>query len=240
MVKKSWGPGGALGRSVMFAAFAAVAVSGTAFASESFPERPITVIVGSSAGGGGDIFARALSDQMGQHLGQPVVVENRPGASGNIGAEYVASGETSGHTILFTFTGHVINPALFRELPFDPVEDFKPIIMLATNTTVVVVPAASNVETFAELVEEARSRPGELNTGTLLGSSQHLAAAAFASAADVEFEIIPYQGNAGALQDLLGARLDFMFNTLQASRFESPGHDRPGARRQPARHTHDI
>lgn len=192
--------------------------AGSAVAQDNYPSRPITLIVGSSPGGGGDTVARAVADKLSPIIGQPIVVDNRPGASGNIAEELVAKANPDGYTILLAYTGHVINPGLFSSLPFDPVNDFKPIIMLATNTTVLLVPANSPVKSVADLVATAKEKPGSLNMGTMLGSSQHLAGELFASMSDIEFEVIPYKGNGVAIQDLLGGRLDFMFNTLEASR----------------------
>src|SRR5690606_23008554 len=133
---------------------------------------------------------RAVADRLSPILGQPVVVDNRPGASGNIAEDLVSKADPDGYTILLAYTGHVINPGLFETLPFDPIEDFKPIIMLATNTTVLLVPANSPAKTVADLVATAKDKPSSLNMGTMLGSSQHLAGELFASMSDIDFEVI--------------------------------------------------
>ncbi len=194
-----------------------IAAASPASAQDSYPSKPVTLIVGSSAGGGGDIVARAVADRIEPLLGQPVIVDNRPGASGNIAAEIVAKSPPDGYQLLLAYTGHVINPALFRSLPFDPITDFTPVTMFATNTTVLIVPAGSPYKTARDLIDTGKADPGSLNFGTMLGTSQHLAAALFGSLSGLEFQTIPYKGNGEAMQDLLGGRLDFMFSTLQAS-----------------------
>lgn len=182
----------------------------------SFPERPIRLLVGSSAGGGGDTVARLVATPLSARLGQPIVVENRPGANGNIAAEALARAPADGYTLLLIFTGHVINPGLFRRLPFDPIRDFAPVTPLATNQTVLVVRANAPYRTLQELIAAAKAAPGKLATGYLQGSTQHLANEMFQRAAGIETLGVPYRGNGPAMTDLLAGTLDYMFYTLAA------------------------
>ena len=147
-------------------------------------------------------------------LGQPVVVENRPGAGGNIGADVVAKAPPDGYTLLLAYTGHVINPGLYAKLPFDTVRDFSPVTMLATNQTVLVVHPSVPAKTVKELIALARAKPGKFTVGSLPGSSQHLAGELFKSMAKLDLLFIPYKGNSQALTGLMSGEVDVMFNTM--------------------------
>ena len=182
---------------------------------QQFPTRPIRLIVGSSAGGGGDGVARIMAAKLMPLLGQQVVVDNRPGAAGNIGAELVARAPADGYTLLFVYTGHVINPALFKKLPFDPVRDFAPVGMIGYNSSALVVNPALPVHSVKELIALARARPGKLTAGAIPGGSQHLATEMLKIQSGVDFLYVPYKGNGPANSDLLAGQLDFMFNSLQ-------------------------
>jgi tripartite-type tricarboxylate transporter receptor subunit TctC len=172
------------------------------------------LIVGSPAGGGGDTVARTVSPAASEMLGQSIVIENRPGSGGNIGADYVAKSAPDGYTLLLAFTGHVINPGLYRKLPFDTLRDFAPITMLATNETVLVVHPSVPARAVKELIAVAKARPGQLTVGALPGSSQHLAGELFKSMAKIDILFVPYKGNAQALTGLLSGEVDVMFNTM--------------------------
>jgi tripartite-type tricarboxylate transporter receptor subunit TctC len=185
-----------------------------AHAQAPFPTKSIRLIVGSSAGGGGDILARTVAQKWTEMIGQQVIIDNRAGAGGNIGADLVAKAPPDGYTLLFAFTGHVINPSLYGKLPFDTVNDFSPITMLATNQTVVTVHPSVPAKNMKELIAVAKARPGKLNIASLPGSSQHLAGELFKSAAGIDIVFIPYKGNGPALNDLLGGQVDVMFNTM--------------------------
>ena len=182
---------------------------------QAFPTRPIRLIVGSSAGGGGDGVARVMAAKMSPLLGQQVVVDNRPGAAGNIATEMVARAPADGSTLLFAYTGHVINPALFKKLPFDPLRDFAPVGMIGYNNSALVVNAALPVQSVKELIALARARPGKLTAGAIPGGSQHLATEMLKIHTGVDFLYVPYKGNGPAMSDLLAGQLDFMFNSLQ-------------------------
>jgi len=184
-------------------------------AAESYPIRPIRLVVGSSAGGGGDGVARLMAVRLMPLLGQQVVVDNRPGAAGNIGTETVARSQPDGYTLLFVYTGHAINPALFKKLPFDPLRDFSPVGMIGYNNSALVVNPALPAHSVKELIALARERPGKLTTGAIPGGSQHLAGEMLKVRAGLDFLYVPYKGNGPANSDLLAGQLDFMFNTLQ-------------------------
>ena len=182
---------------------------------QPYPTRPIRLIVGSSAGGGGDGVARVMAAKLTPLLGQQVVIDNRPGAAGNIGTEMVARAVPDGYTLLFAFTGHVINPALFKKLPFDPLRDFAPVGMIGYNNSALVVNAALAVQSVKELIAHAKARPGKLTAGAIPGGSQHLATEMLKVQAGVDILYVPYKGNGPAMSDLLAGQLDFMFNSLQ-------------------------
>jgi tripartite-type tricarboxylate transporter receptor subunit TctC len=180
------------------------------------PTRPIRLIVPFGAGGSTDVTARLIADALGPRLGQPVVVENRAGAGGNIGSEAVARAEPDGYTLLLTTsTTHATNPALYGRLPFDVQRDFAPITLTAFIPNVLVVPASKGIGNVRELIAAARRRPGEMNYGSAgAGSSQHLAAALFAARAEMLMTHVPYRGGAQAVTDLLGGKLDLLFSPL--------------------------
>lgn len=182
---------------------------------QDFPSRPIRLIVGSSAGGGGDGVARVMAVKLTPRLGQQVVVDNRPGAAGNIGTEMVARAPADGYTLLFVYTGHVINPALFKRLPFDPLRDFAPVGMIGYNNSALVVNPALPVHSVKELIALAKARPGKLTAGAIPGGTQHLATEMLKIQGGVDILYVPYKGNGPANSDLLAGQLDFMFNSLQ-------------------------
>ena len=184
-------------------------------AQSSYPDRPIKVIVPYVAGGAADITARLVAQSMSDGLGQPVIVEN-PGANGTIGSDMVAKAAPDGYTLLLTASGPlVINPVLYKKVPFDPVKDFSPISMLITYQYVLAVPYASPIKNINELVEGARYKPKEYSYGsTGIGGGGHLAGELFGLLANAEFTHVPYKGAAPALADLLGGQLTFTFEPL--------------------------
>ena len=181
---------------------------------QEYPHKPIRIIVASSAGGGGDTMARLMAQALTPELGQQVIVDNRPGAGGNIGAALVAKATPDGYTLLFVFSGHATNPSLYRNLPFDTVRDFAPVVLLATNESVLVVHPALPVASVKELVALARKDPGKYTIAALPSSSQHLGSELFKLQAGIDLTFVPYKGNAAALADLLGGQIHVMFNTL--------------------------
>jgi len=179
---------------------------------DEFPGKPIKLLVGASAGGTTDTLARAIGAEMAQIFGQPVVVENRPGAGGNIAAEVVAHATPDGTTLLVSYTSHTINATLYPNLPFDPVNDFTPITMIATVPSLLVgnphVPAA----TLAELIAYAKANPNKLTIAIGgLGSSLHMAGDLFKVRAGLSILNVPYKGTAPAMADVIGGHVDLMF-----------------------------
>jgi tripartite-type tricarboxylate transporter receptor subunit TctC len=177
---------------------------------QDYPARPIRLVVAFTAGGTTDFVARLLADKLRTLLGQNVIVENRAGANGAIGAEYVAKAEPDGYTLFFTTVGAVaINPGLRSDLPYDPVRDFAPVGMVAFNSTMLVVNAAMKVNDARELAALARERPGTITVGvTGIGAVSHLGLELFQSAAGIKLTAVPYRGASQAITDILGGSLD--------------------------------
>lgn len=179
----------------------------------AYPTKPVHAIVNAPAGGGSDIVMRAIAERLGEGLRQQVLVENRPGAGGNIGADLVAKSPPDGYTLLLVYTGHAVNPSLYGKLPFDTVNDFAPVTLVAKNENVLVVNPSVPARNAAELIALAKARPGKLNMGALPGSISHLAGEQFKAMAGAELAFVPYKGNVTAMNDLLGGHVDVMFMT---------------------------
>ncbi|GJG95098.1 tripartite tricarboxylate transporter substrate binding protein [Cupriavidus pauculus] len=175
-------------------------------------DKPITIVVGSPAGGTTDALARLIARSVGETLHRTVVVDNRPGAGGNIAAQYVARATPDGSTLLMSFTGHTINATLYKNLPFDPVKDFTPISMVARVPSVLVARKGVPFDTTAGLVDYAKKNPGKLTFAIgAQGSSLHLASEQFKLQTGTDIVNIPYKGTNPALTDLLGGTVDLMF-----------------------------
>ena len=182
------------------------------WAQSPIANAPVRILVGAPAGGSTDTMARAVAYAMGQQLGRTVVVENRPGAGGNLAAEAVARAAPDGLTLLMSFTSHSINASLYPRLPFDPVKDFTPLTMVSTSPSVLVAHPSLPAKNVAELVALAKKQPGKLNFAIgALGSSLHLAGEAFKLKAGVFIVNIPYRGTAPAVQDVLAGQVELMF-----------------------------
>ncbi|MBC5783710.1 tripartite tricarboxylate transporter substrate binding protein [Ramlibacter sp. USB13] len=187
-----------------------LASAGTAFAQAS--PAPVRILVGAPPGGTTDTMARTLAQELGRALGKTVVVENRPGAGGNIAAEAVARAAPDGNTLLMSFTSHAINASLYPTLPFDPEKDFTPLTMVSTSPAVLVANPSVPANNVRELIALAKSRPGKLNFAIgSLGSSVHLAGEAFKMMSGTYIVNIPYKGTAPAIQDVLAGQVEMMF-----------------------------
>ncbi len=183
---------------------------------QNYPQRPIQVVVPVSAGGGTDVMARTVGQKVGELLGQPVVVENKTGAGGNIGTEYVAKAKADGYTLLFTPNTIATNVAVYRKLPYDLLKDFQTVALVGQTDVALVVKSKVAANSVKDFVELARSKPGALNYGSAgLGSSQHLTAEYFNQLAGTSSNHIPYKGQSQAMNDLVGGQLDYMFSPLQ-------------------------
>jgi tripartite-type tricarboxylate transporter receptor subunit TctC len=181
---------------------------------QDYPNRPIRLIVAFNPGGSTDFAARLLAERMRTSLGQPVIVENKPGANGAIGADYVAKSDPDGYTVFFTTVGAVaINPALRGNLAYDPIKDFTPVGLAVFNSTMLVVNAAMPVNSARELAALAQTRPVTIGV-TGLGAISHLGLELYQAAAGVKFQAVPYRGAAQAVTDLLGGQLDGLFGDV--------------------------
>ena len=173
---------------------------------------PTRILVGAPAGGSTDTLARALATELGRLLGKVVIVENRPGAGGNLAADAVAKAAPDGNTLLMSFTSHAINASLYPALPFDPVKDFTPLTCVAISPSLLVAHPALPVKDVRELIALARAKPGQLNFAIgAMGSSLHLAGDLFKMQSGVFIVNIPYRGTAPAIQDVIAGQVELMF-----------------------------
>ncbi len=199
-----------------FAALVVGAVLQASAFAQSFPQRPIQLVVPVSAGGGTDVMARALGVKVGELLGQSVVVDNKTGGGGNIGTEFVAKAKADGHTLLFSPSTIATNVAVYRKLPYDLLKDFQTVALVGQTDVALVVHPSIKANNVKEFVELARSKAGSLNYGSAgTGSSQHLTAEYFNQLAGTSSNHVPYKGQSQAMNDLVGGQLDYMFSPLQ-------------------------
>ena len=197
---------------VRVACAALLALAASALAQEPYPSRPVKLVVPFTPGTGIDILARTLGQKLGDEWKVGVVVENRAGASGNIGTEAVAKAPPDGYTLLTTAQTMVVNRALFASLPYDPVRDFAPIAPLAIGSLALVVHPSLNIKTVNDLVAYAKANPGKLNYASPgNGTPHHLAMELFKTKAGIDVVHVPYKGTAQAVQDLLGGQVGVMF-----------------------------
>jgi tripartite-type tricarboxylate transporter receptor subunit TctC len=197
-----------------FVVVAAALCSATAHG-QSFPSRPIRYIVPQAPGGSSDTLARVITQRVGEGLGQQLVVDNRPGATGIIGAEVVARANPDGHTLLQVATSHATNPAMQAKLPYDSIRDFAPISLLSQQPNIWLVHPTTPVKNMKDLITYAKSKPGQLNfasSGT--GGSQHLAGELLKGMTGIDMTHIPYKGSPPALVDLLAGRVPLMSSTM--------------------------
>ncbi|WP_372623724.1 Bug family tripartite tricarboxylate transporter substrate binding protein [Falsiroseomonas sp.] len=200
------------------AALATPALAASPAIAQGFPSRPVRIVVPFPPGGAVDITARLLAEHLPGLLGQSVVVENRGGAGGNIGADAVAKAEKDGHTILLgSATILAANKFLYRRMSFDPIRDFAPITRVSTGTVLLVVNAQRPWQTFGELVAHAKANPGRVTMGSSgTGTTSHLTLAAVSRAAGVDITHVPYRGGGPAITDLLAGTIDMMFDVMPA------------------------
>ncbi len=185
----------------------------------TFPSKPIKIVVPFPAGGTSDVLARIFGQKITENWGQPVVIENRPGASGNLGADQVAKSAPDGYTLVLMDVGNlVISPALFK-LPFNVMNDFAPVAMVAYSPHLLAVSTKIPANTPAELVAYAKAQKGKLNYAVAagMGSASHLAGVTYAQRNGIEWGYVPYKGGAQAITDLVGGQVDVMFNGMVAT-----------------------
>jgi tripartite-type tricarboxylate transporter receptor subunit TctC len=185
-------------------------------ASQSYPSRPVRVVVGFPPGGGTDILARVLSPRLSEYLGQPFVVENRPGATTNIASDLVAKSAPDGHTLLFTTSALAINMSLYKNLPFDALRDFAPISVFAESPNLLVAHSSAGA-TVKELLAQAKAKPGAMNYSSAgSGTSQHLAGELFKARTGTYIVHIPYKGTAASLTAVIAGEVHFSFANVPA------------------------
>lgn len=200
---------------LLFAAITVLSAITNALRAEDYPARPIKLVVGAPAGGTTDTVARFIAEPMAAALKQPVLLENRPGAGGNLAAAAVAKSPADGYTLLVSFSSHTINATLYPTLPYDPVADFTPITMVARVPSLLVGRSGLPANDLKALIELAKAKPHTLTIGIGgVGSSLHLAVEKFKQMTGVDLLNVPYKGTAPALSDLLGGQIDLMFISL--------------------------
>ena len=194
------------------------AVTSTALAQAPYPNKPVTLVVTYPPGGGADAMARLIAPKMGEALGQPIVIENKPGAGGQIGAAAVAKAAPDGYTLMLDASSFSVNPSLYPKLPYDSMKAFKPIGVVALFPNVVLVNANFQAKNVAELIAAARkSKDAVSYASSGNGSAQHLAGALFESAAKVDMVHIPYKGGGPALNDVIGGQVPLFFGNLAST-----------------------
>lgn len=191
----------------------------SAAAQATFPSKPINIIVPFSAGGTTDILARIVGMYLGEELGQTVIIDNRPGAGGNIGGLAASRAAADGYTLFLGTVGtHAINAALYSKMPFDPIKDFAPLTRVATVPNLLVANPAQPFKDVKELIAYAKADPGKVNFGSSgSGSSVHLSGELFKSMAHVDMVHVPYKGSAPAVSDLLGNQISIMFDNMPSA-----------------------
>ena len=183
---------------------------------QSYPSQPIRLVVPFAPGGGSDIIARVLNEPLSRQLGQPVVIDNRPGAGATIGADLVAKSNPDGYTVLYTTIGpQITNPYLMKSLPYDPVKDLMPVAMLAELDNVLVVHPSVPAKSVRELIAYAKANPGKLNfSSSGMGTSSHLGGEFFKSLAGISIQHIAYKGTGPSLQDLQSGQVQMAVDSL--------------------------
>ena len=197
-------------------ALAAAATLPLGAAAQNYPTKPITIVVPFAAGGTTDILARLVGQHLSTELGQPVVVENKAGAGGNIGAAFAAKAAADGHTLFMGTVGtHAINASLYKKLPYDPIKDFAPLTRVAMVPNLLVAHPSQPFKTVQEMSAYAKANPGKINFGSPgNGASPHLSGELFKSMTKVDMVHVPYKGSAPAVSDLLGGQISIMFDNL--------------------------
>lgn len=187
---------------------------------QDWPSKPVRWIVPFPPGGAMDVIARALGEKLNKSLGQPFVIENKPGAGGNIGADFVAKSPADGHTMMITSIGMATNKYLYPKLSYDPVKDFAPVMLVAVVPNVLVVNNTQpQVKSVADVITAAKAEPGKLSYASAgNGTSIHLAGEVFASMAKVDMVHIPYKGSGPAVTDLLGGHVNYMFDSITSAK----------------------
>lgn len=200
------------------AVLAAMVAHSAALAQAAYPSKPIRFVVPFTAGSGTDIIARTVADTMSKGLGQPIIIDNKPGAGGTIAAAQVAKGEADGYTVLIHSSGHALNPAIYPNLTYDTLRDLTGVTPLAALPNVMVVSPERGWKTVADVVAAAKARPGALNYASAgVGSATHLNAEKFKLQAGIDAVHVPFKGTPEALSDVIGGRNDWFFAPLSSA-----------------------
>src|SRR5689334_21692793 len=195
---------------------AASTMSMPALAQAQWPTRPITYVVPFAVGGNTDTLARIIGQKLSPALGQPVVIENKPGAGGNIGSDFVAKAKPDGYTILGgTISSHAINPSVYPTMPYDAVKSFEPVILIGSSPLVLCAGANTPYKTLADVIAAAKAKPGDLHFASPgPGTSPHMAGELLKTAAHIDMTHVPYKGSGPALIDVVGGTVPLMFDTM--------------------------
>ena len=199
---------------IKLAVFGLMATLGLLARAENFPDRPIKIIVGYAPGGGTDLVARILAPSLGRALGQPIVIDNKPGAGGSAAASFVAKSKADGYTLLMATFANAVNPSLMPSLPYSADTAFTPVVLIGWSPNILVVRADSPFKSVKDVIVAAQTNPGRLTYASQgNGTSAHLAGALFNILAKVDMTHVPYRGASPALTDLMGGQVDLMFAT---------------------------
>ena len=205
-------------RSLVAALVPAFALTGLPAAAQTWPTKPVGLVVTYAAGGGADAMARLIAPRLAQALGQPVVVDNKPGGSGQIGAAQVARAAPDGYTLMLDASSYAVNPALFPKLPYDTDKAFRPIGVIALFPNVILTNPSFSAKTLAELIAAAKAAKGGVSYASSgNGSAQHLAGALFESMTQVDMLHVPYKGGGPALNDVLGGQVPVLFGNIAST-----------------------
>ena len=206
-----------------FALAATLMLAAPAFA-QSFPTKPMTIVVPASPGGAIDLAARLIGQKFTEAWGQPVVIENKTGATGVIGTDFVAKATPDGHVLALVASSHAINPSMFKKLPFDTVKSFEPVVQTHTVTLVLVVAPDSPFKTMQDVIAFGKKNPGQLSFASSgNGGAPHFSGELFQSMAGLQMQHIPYKGSTLAHPDLMSGRVSIMFDTLAATSAQIKG-----------------
>ena len=202
-------------RSALALALAVVSLGAIA---QAYPSRPIRVVVPFTPGTGMDIIARNVGPRLSERLGQPVVIDNRPGASGNLGAELVARAAPDGHTVMVSGNPLITSPHLYRNVPYKPLTDFAPISLAAWGTLMLVTHPSTKINSVSDLIAQAKSAPGKITYGSPgIGTPHHMAMELFKDLTGTNLLHVPYKGSAGAVTDTLGGQINMMFMPIHVA-----------------------
>lgn len=201
---------------------AAILLAAASVSAHAWPDRPITLIQGFNAGGNADTIARIIADGLALELGQPVVVEARTGAGGNIASAQVARAAADGHTLILLTGGHAVSAAIYEKQPFDALRDFSWIGTVTTFPFVIATRADGPIQSLPDLLAKARANPGQVSFSSVgVGSTQHLSGELLQAMAGVRLNHIPYRGGAAPLQDVLGGQVDLLFDSVTVAKAQA-------------------